>query len=149
MAEWLKAHDSKSCDGATRSEVRILSLPPDVAMRVSASHPVRGAFCWVRIRTFGANPLSSATFLTERIKKRDSLCQSNPLSSARCSYESQCIASCKGCFLLGTDSDLRCESSLFRHVPYGTYQKARFESRADALGANPLASATTLMGRFC
>ena len=28
VAEWLKAHDSKSCNGATRSEVRIPSLPP-------------------------------------------------------------------------------------------------------------------------
>ena len=28
VAEWLKAHDSKSCGLATVSEVRILSLPP-------------------------------------------------------------------------------------------------------------------------
>ena len=28
MAEWLKAHDSKSCGLARVSEVRILSLPP-------------------------------------------------------------------------------------------------------------------------
>ena len=28
MAEWLKAHDSKSCELATVPEVRILSLPP-------------------------------------------------------------------------------------------------------------------------
>ena len=28
MAEWLKAHDSKSCGRVTVSEVRILSLPP-------------------------------------------------------------------------------------------------------------------------
>ena len=29
MAEWLKAHDSKSCGLARVSEVRILSLPPE------------------------------------------------------------------------------------------------------------------------
>ena len=29
MAEWLKAHDSKSCGRASVSEVRILSLPPE------------------------------------------------------------------------------------------------------------------------
>ena len=29
MAEWLKAHDSKSCGVARFSEVRILSLPPN------------------------------------------------------------------------------------------------------------------------
>lgn len=29
MAEWLKAHDSKSCGLATVSKVRILSLPPE------------------------------------------------------------------------------------------------------------------------
>lgn len=29
MAEWLKAHDSKSCGRVTVSEVRILSLPPN------------------------------------------------------------------------------------------------------------------------
>ena len=28
VAEWLKAHDSKSCGRASVSEVRILSLPP-------------------------------------------------------------------------------------------------------------------------
>ena len=28
VAEWLKAHDSKSCGRVTVSEVRILSLPP-------------------------------------------------------------------------------------------------------------------------
>ena len=30
VAEWLKAHDSKSCGLATVSEVRILSLPPNI-----------------------------------------------------------------------------------------------------------------------
>ena len=29
VAEWLKAHDSKSCGRASVSEVRILSLPPE------------------------------------------------------------------------------------------------------------------------
>ncbi len=29
VAEWLKAHDSKSCGPARVSEVRILSLPPE------------------------------------------------------------------------------------------------------------------------
>ena len=34
MAEWLKAHDSKSCGRANVSEVRILSLPPDFRVYV-------------------------------------------------------------------------------------------------------------------
>ena len=29
VAEWLKAHDSKSCGRLRVSEVRILSLPPE------------------------------------------------------------------------------------------------------------------------
>ena len=29
MAEWLKAHAWKACKGATSSQVRILSLPPN------------------------------------------------------------------------------------------------------------------------
>ena len=28
MSEWFKEHAWKACNGATRSEVRILSLPP-------------------------------------------------------------------------------------------------------------------------
>ena len=51
VAEWLKAHDSKSCGRVTVSEVRILSLPPLKPVSVS-----------VRIRIFDANPLASAIF---------------------------------------------------------------------------------------
>ena len=38
VAEWLKAHDSKSCGRVTVSEVRILSLPPTMNSR-------KGYFC--------------------------------------------------------------------------------------------------------
>ena len=46
VAEWLKAHDSKSCGRSRVSEVRILSLPPhfyemhkklDVVLRIESS----------------------------------------------------------------------------------------------------------------
>ena len=53
MAEWLKAHDSKSCGRVTVSEVRILSLPPNQFTGSSK-------LFLVGIRTFGANPLASA-----------------------------------------------------------------------------------------
>ncbi len=33
MAEWLKAHAWKACDGATRSQVRILSFPPELSTK--------------------------------------------------------------------------------------------------------------------
>ena len=33
MAEWLKAHAWKACDGATRSQVRILSFPPELSAK--------------------------------------------------------------------------------------------------------------------
>ena len=74
VAEWLKAHDSKSCGVARLSEVRILSLPP-------------------------------------RLQK--------PFFS---------------------DSDLRCESSRFRHASYDALKKQ--DSVLASLEANPLASAT-------
>ena len=37
VAEWLKAHDSKSCGRVTVSEVRILSLPPRCLRNASKS----------------------------------------------------------------------------------------------------------------
>lgn len=53
VAEWLKAHDSKSCRVARLSEVRIPSLPPD--KQYGSSEPF-----FVGIRIFDANPLASA-----------------------------------------------------------------------------------------
>ena len=54
VAEWLKAHDSKSCGRANVSEVRILSLPPRSLRNASKSE--------IRISRFtlDANPLASA-----------------------------------------------------------------------------------------
>ena len=54
VAEWLKAHDSKSCGRVTVSEVRILSLPPHSLRNASKSE--------IRISRFtlDANPLASA-----------------------------------------------------------------------------------------
>ena len=42
VAEWLKAHDSKSCGLATVSEVRILSLPPFFLQKWLQRHVPRG-----------------------------------------------------------------------------------------------------------
>ena len=37
VAEWLKAHDSKSCNGLRRSGVRIPSLPPSLDSKETRS----------------------------------------------------------------------------------------------------------------
>ena len=41
MSEWFKEHAWKACNGATRSEVRILSLPPEAEHK---NNPRRGYF---------------------------------------------------------------------------------------------------------
>ena len=45
VAEWLKAHDSKSCGRASVSKVRILSLPPNLKS-------LGGYFLWVLFGNF-------------------------------------------------------------------------------------------------
>ena len=52
VAEWLKAHDSKSCRRATVSKVRILSLPPFAQV-----------WCKCTDSFFESNPFASAIFL--------------------------------------------------------------------------------------
>ena len=59
MAEWLKAHDSKSCDGLRRSKVRILSLPP--------SSLTIFLLCHVRLFESAKNSYFMLKTLTERI----------------------------------------------------------------------------------
>lgn len=56
VAEWLKAHDSKSCGPLRVSEVRILSLPPH------SYGMYQKAGCRISL-ALDANPLASATIL--------------------------------------------------------------------------------------
>ena len=57
VAEWLKAHDSKSCGRVTVSEVRILSLPPETKEESLLSYFVSEG------STEDKYPLASAIFL--------------------------------------------------------------------------------------
>ena len=62
MAEWLKAHDSKSCGLATVSEVRILSLPP--SKLASATRPKgRTLPPWIGVSPVGKRRKDASYFL--------------------------------------------------------------------------------------
>lgn len=64
MAEWLKAHDSKSCGRANVSEVRILSLPPFFLAGLGAAVA----------RTPGGREVASSSLVSQTISFRISGC---------------------------------------------------------------------------
>ncbi len=78
VAEWLKAHDSKSCGRVDRLGG---SNPLASATFLSECFKKRNSY----LALLDANPLASATFLSECFKKRNSylvLLDANPLASA-------------------------------------------------------------------
>ena len=76
VAEWLKAHDSKSCGRVTVSEVRILSLPPRLQRVVFFGFVLR---------------IESSRFrhaLSEHHKKQDIVLRFAQIESSRFRHES-------------------------------------------------------------